>query len=68
MISKFINLLISIIRVIIGLPGDDLVSTGILEHRWQFGGTRYEQTKINAKNIKNALANVFGGNQTLAFA
>ena len=48
--------------------GADLVSTGILEHRWQVECSRYEHKKINAKNIKNAVANMFGGNQAVAFA
>jgi len=45
-----------------------LVSTGILEHRWQVEGSRYEQTKINANKIKNAFANMFGTNQAVSFA
>lgn len=45
-----------------------MVSTGSLEHRWQVGGTRYEQKAINANKIKNAFANMFGGSQAYAFA
>ena len=48
--------------------GADLVSTGILERRWQVEGSRYEQKAINANKLKNAVANMFGGSQTLAFA
>ena len=36
-----------------------MVSTGSLEHRWQVGGTRYEQKAINANKVKNALASLF---------
>ena len=45
-----------------------MVSTEVLEHRWQVEGSRYEQIKINANKIKNAFANMFGGNQAVAFA
>ena len=45
-----------------------MVSTGVLEHRWQVECSRYEHKAINANKLKNAVANMFGGNQTLAFA
>ena len=46
-----------------------MVSTVLLSHRWQVECSRKEQKAINAKNIKNALANLFGSkNQELAFA
>lgn len=45
-----------------------MVSTGILEHRWQVVCSRYGHKKINANKIKNAFANMFGGNQAVAFA
>lgn len=48
--------------------GDVMVSTGILKHRWQVEGLRYRHKKINANKIKNAFANMFGGNQAVAFA
>ena len=53
---------------IICLHGADLVSTGILEHRWQVECPRYGHKKINAKNLKNAVANMFGTRQAVAFA
>ena len=36
-----------------------MVSTGSLEHRWQVGGTRYEQKAINANKVKNVFASLF---------
>jgi len=48
--------------------GADLVSTGIVEHRWQVGCRRYRHKKINANKIKNAVATLFGANQAVAFA
>ena len=48
--------------------GADLVSTGIFEHRWQVEGPRHGHKKINANKIKNAVANMFGGRQAVAFA
>jgi len=48
--------------------GADLVSTGIVEHRWQVECSRYEHKKINAKNIKNVVASMFGTRQAVAFA
>jgi len=50
------------------LHGADLGSTGIVEHRWQVEDPRYGYKKINAKKLKNAVANMFGGNQAVAFA
>jgi len=34
----------------------------------QVGGTRHEQKAINANKVKNAFANMFGGNQAYAMA
>ena len=48
--------------------GADLVSTGIFEHRWQVESPRHGHKKINANKIKNAVANLFGGRQAVAFA
>ena len=48
--------------------GPLLVSTGILEHRWQVECPRHGHKKINAKNLKNAVANMFGTRQAVAFA
>lgn len=48
--------------------GADLVSTGILEHRWQVECPRHGHKKINAKNIKNVVASMFGTRQAVAFA
>ena len=48
--------------------GADLVSTGIVEHRWQVECPRYGHKKINAKKLKNAVANMFGASQAVAFA
>ena len=48
--------------------GDDLVSTGILEHRLQVGRTRYVHKQINANKVKTAFANMFGGSQAYAMA
>ena len=45
-----------------------MVSTGIVEHRWQVECPRHGQTKINANKLKNAVANFFGGNQAVAYA
>ena len=45
-----------------------MVSTGILENRWQVECPRYGHKKINAKNLKNAVSNLFGGRQAVAFA
>ena len=56
------------IYVIILVHGADLVSTGIFEHRWQVECPRHGHKKINANKIKNAVANLFGGNQAVAFA
>ena len=53
---------------IICTHGADLVSTGIVEHRWQVECPRYGHKKINATKIKNAIANMFGANQAVAFA
>ena len=50
------------------LHGADLVSTGIVEHRWQVDSSTLRTKKINATKIKNAVANMFGGNQAVAFA
>ena len=50
------------------LYGADLVSTGIFEHRLQVGSPRKRHKKINANKIKNAVANMFGGNQAVAYA
>ena len=48
--------------------GADMVSTGIVEHRWQVECPRYGQKKINANKFKNAVANLFGGRQAVAYA
>ena len=48
--------------------GADMVSTGIVEHRWQAECPRHGHKKINAKKIKNVVATMFGGNQAVAFA
>ena len=48
--------------------GADMVSTGIVEHRWQVECPRYGHKKINANKIKNAFASMFGRNQAVAFA
>ena len=53
---------------IIFIHGADLVSTGIFEHRWQVECPRHGHKKINANKIKNAVANLFGGRQAVAFA
>lgn len=53
---------------ILYLSGADTVSTGIVEHRWQVECPRHGHKKINANKIKNAVANMFGGNQAVAFA
>lgn len=45
-----------------------MVSTEILEHRWQVDSPRHGHKKINANKVKNAFANMFGGNQAVAFA
>ena len=50
------------------IHGADLVSTGVFEHRWQVECPRHGHKKINANKIKNAVANLFGGNQAVAFA
>ena len=48
--------------------GADLVSTGIVEHRWQVECPRHGHKKINATKLKNAIANMFGTRQAVAFA
>jgi hypothetical protein len=53
---------------IINAHGADMVSTGIVEHRWQVECPRYGQKKINATKLKNAIANMFGTRQAVAFA
>lgn len=50
------------------MHGDVMVSTELFSHGWQVDCSRYEHKKINANKIKNAFANLFGGNQELAFA
>ena len=35
-----------------------MVSTGVLEHRWQVECLRHRHKKINANKIKNVLANL----------
>ena len=46
-----------------------LVSTGIVEHRWQVEFPRYGYKKINAEKVKNAVATLFGFNrQAVAYA
>lgn len=45
-----------------------MVSTGLLERGWQVECSRHEHKKINANKLKNAVANLFGGNQAVAFA
>ena len=54
---------------ILSLLGDAMVSTGIVEHRWQVELFTL-QTKVNipGNSIKTAFANLFGRNQELAFA
>ena len=56
------------VYVIIFSHGADLVSTGVFEHRWQVECPRQGHKKINAKNLKNAVSNLFGGRQAVAFA
>ena len=53
---------------IIYTHGADLVSTGIVEHRWQVECPRHGHKKINANKIKNAVATLFGVRQAVAFA
>ena len=48
--------------------GADLVSTGLVEYGWQVECPRHGHKKINATKLKNAVANLFGGNQAVAFA
>ena len=48
--------------------GADLVSTGSVEYGWQVECPRHGHKKINAKNLKNAVANMFGTRQAVAFA
>ena len=50
------------------MHGDVMVSTGILKYKLQVECLRYRHKKINANKIKNAFANMFGGNQAVAFA
>ena len=45
-----------------------MVSTGILEHRWQVECSRYEHKAINANKLKNAVANFVGVSPAVAFA
>jgi len=45
-----------------------MVSTGIVEHRWQVECPRYGHKKINAEKLTNFVGNMFGGNQAVAFA
>ena len=54
--------------IIIRTYGADLVSTGIVEHRWQVECPRHGHKKINANKLKTAVANFFGGNQAVAYA
>ena len=53
----------------IGVFGDALVSTGIIEHKWQVELFTL-QTKLNitGNSIKTAFANLFNRNTELAFA
>ena len=44
-----------------------MVSTGIVEHRWQVECPRYGHKKINAEKL-NKVEAMFGGSQALAFA
>ena len=46
--------------------GADLVSTGSVEYGWPVECPRHGHKNINA--AKNAVANLFGGNQAVAFA
>ena len=48
--------------------GADLVSTGIVEHRWQVECPRHGHKKINAEKLNNAVASLFGGRQVAAYA
>ncbi len=49
--------------------GDVLVSTGIVEHKWQAVlFTLQTNLNITGNSIKTALSNLFGGNQELAMA
>ena len=50
------------------IHGADLVSTGSVEYGWQVECPRHGHKKINATKLKNAVANLFGGNQAVAFA
>ena len=45
-----------------------LVSTGYLRIKLQVEGTPYVHKKINAKNVKNVLANLFSTRNQVAFA
>ena len=51
-----------------GIHGADLVSTGIIEHRWQVECPRHGHKKINAKKLSNVVASMFGTRQAVAFA
>jgi len=51
-----------------GIHGADLVSTGIIEHRWQVECPRHGHKKINAKKLSNVVASMFGARQAVAFA
>ena len=53
--------------VIINSYGDVMVSTGVLEHRWQVECLRHRHKKINANKIKNVLANL-GATPELTYA
>ena len=50
------------------MHGTDLVSTGIVEHRWQVGLFHVRAKKINAEKVKNAVATLFGFNRQVAYA
>ena len=44
-----------------------MVSTEVLEHRWQVECLRYRHQKINANKVKNVLANL-GATPELTYA
>ncbi len=58
-----------LLRYNIDVFGDALVSTGIIEHKWQVELFTL-QTKLNitGNSIKTAFANLFNKNTELAFA
>lgn len=66
-ISWFVDFMLFLWYNVI-VHGADLVSTGSVEYGWQVECPRHGHKKINATKLKNAVANLFGGNQAVAFA